>query len=168
MEVVGGTLGLTRNRRHEEEDTMTKTIELKTIVTADEPDRAKKYTSEGLRNVMAWNTPQHQSALHYVEGRGWTWGYAVSYYSWEDYVDQNSGHFPLEELEPVIAVKEGQYTFTDVGEDKIDVNLDATCGAHRIYTQSAHGSGFRSIHMTSQDLVTLRDFLNEHVTVTEG
>lgn len=102
------------------------TVELKTVITAPEPDRTKKYVAHAVR-VSTWGTkPSRQDPLTYVGDLGWTWDGAPEFYTWNEYVDQFHAHFPLEEKGIITKVMSSgdELKLVDVGEDKLNLRTD--------------------------------------------
>lgn len=143
------------------------TIELKTIRTADEPDRSKKFTSGTLRASMRSDWDDKYEPLQYSEALGgWTWGAAVAGFDWEQIVQRHEDWFPLTETEDEVTLKDGTYKFADVGEDRLEMVISGELV--RLYTQGGDGSGFRSVHFQKKDIAALKKFFDEHVQVTDA
>lgn len=142
---------------------MTKTIELKTIVTADEPDRTKKYKGS---TAFTDGSTGMRCYLQYDEVReGWTWGTKWSAHPWDEVVRDNESMFPLTEVEPQVDLTDGEFTFTDVGNDRLRMRISGDLV--RLYIDHPGGDGFRSIHFKKKDVARLKEFFDEHVKVTE-
>lgn len=129
---------------------MPEIVTLKTIRTADEPDRSKKYeTAGGQRN------------FHYDESRsGWTWGTKYSAFPWDRIVDEHSFLFPLTEIKKRITVEAGQLKVTDVDGDTARFHLRPHSTSH---VTVAHAGDSYTAYLTKEDLVKLRDLLVEKV-----
>lgn len=138
-------------------------INLKTVTTAPEPDRSKKFTSEYLDRVMSAGVDRH---IRYEEGRGWTWGTGAAAMDWERYVGLHSNHFPLTEVERKVALVNTHttYSVTDCGGDQL------TLGGGRstivLATQREDNPGTRrSIVLNRHDAADLLEALQSMVKI---
>ena len=146
---------------------MTKTIELKTIRTAEEPDRTRKYTNGKVERIYGGVPVQYDE-----DRQGWTWGSMMSAYSWGDFVEQYPGMFPLEEMpEPKL-----EHRLTGYGELRLTTETPGSAGKNVSFATydglqdfTLHFNGFDMgyIDFTPEQAAQLRDFLVENVITEE-